>query len=324
MSKLTRRTVIIGLSATAAMPAIAKPTAWPNRPITLMHGFPPGGPVDTLSRLLAEALSAQLGQQVVVEPKPGATGTTVGGMVAHALPDGYTLMAVPATYVATAAMFRTLPYRPIEDFTFISTTAEYPFVLVTYPTSPIETLADVVRIARSRGTPLLYGTAGVGSPQHLSMELFAKKANIQLQHVPYKGGVPAITDLLGKRIDLVLDPPTALMEFVNDNKLRALAVTGPNRFFGLPNVPTIVESGFQGYAVTGYQGIAAPAKLPADITRKINGAIAAVLAEPGLVEKLKKVGNAPKSSSPEEFKARITADITKWKRVVEDAHLALI
>lgn len=324
MSTLTRRTVIAGLSAMAVSPARAKSAVWPNRPITLVHGFPPGGPVDTLSRLLAEGLSARLGQSVVVEPKPGATGTMAGGVVAHAAPDGYTLMAVPATYVATAAMFRTLPYRPIEDFTFISTTAEYPFVLVTYPTSPIETLADIVRIVRSRGTPLLYGTAGVGSPQHLSMELFAKKANIQLQHVPYKGGVPAITDLLGKRIDLVLDPPTALMEFVNDSKLRALAVTGSSRFFGLPKVPTIVEFGFQGYAVTGYQGIAAPAKLPVDIVKKINGAIAAALAEPGLVEKLKKVGNAPKPSSPEEFKARLVTDIAKWKHVVEDARLALI
>jgi tripartite-type tricarboxylate transporter receptor subunit TctC len=289
-----------------------------------MHGFPPGGPVDTLSRLLAEKLSIQLGQPVVVEPKPGATGTMAGGLVAHTAPDGYTLMAVPATYAATAAMFRSLPYRPIDDFTFISMTAEYPLVLVTHPGSAIQTLADVVKISRPRSTPLLYGTAGVGSLQHLSMELFAKKAGIQLQHVPYKGGAPAITDLLGKRIDLVLDPPTALIELVNDNKLRALAVTGANRFFGFPNVPTVAESGFPGYAVTAYQGIAAPPKLPADIARKINGAIAAILAEPSLIENLKRVGNTPRPSSAEEYKARIAADIVQWKHVVEDAHLALI
>jgi tripartite-type tricarboxylate transporter receptor subunit TctC len=324
MSTPTRRTVIAGLSAMAVTPAIAKSVAWPSRPITLMHGFPPGGPVDTLSRLLAEGLSVRLGQPVMVEPKPGATGTLASGLAAHATPDGYTLVAIPGTYVATAAMFRTLPYRPIDDFTFISTTAEYPLVLVTHPGSPIQTLADILRIARSRPTPLLYGTAGIGSLQHLSMELFAKKANIQLQHVPYKGGAPAITDLLGKRIDLVLDPPTALIEFVNDNKLRALAVTGANRFFGLPNVPTVAESGFPGYAVTAYQGIAAPANLPADIVKKINGAIAVALSDPDLVEKLKKVGNAANPSSPEEYKARLTADIAQWKRVVEDAHLAQI
>lgn len=323
MTKLTRRAVVAGLSALAAMPALAQ-TAWPNRPLTLMHGFPPGGPVDTLSRILAEGLGQQLAQTVVVDPKPGATGTTVGGQVARAKADGYTLMAVPATFVATAAMFNTLPYNPADDFTFISTTAEYPLVFVTYPESDIGTVADIVRLARASDKPLQYGTAGVGSLQHLSMELFAKRNNIRLQHIPYRGGAPAITDLLGKRVDLVLDPPTALVQFVDDAKLRALAVTGPDRFFGMPNVPTMVESGFAGYVVTAYQGIAAPAGLPAEIAKRINAALAAVLAEPSIVDRLKKVGNSPKHSTPEEFKARIVADVAQWKTVVEAAHLARI
>jgi tripartite-type tricarboxylate transporter receptor subunit TctC len=323
MTKLSRRTVLAGLSAFAALPALAQ-TAWPSRPVTLMHGFPPGGPVDTLSRILAEGLGKQLAQTVVVDPKPGATGTTVGGQVARAKADGYTLMAVPATFVATAAMFNTLPYNPADDFTFISTTAEYPLVFVTYPESAIETVSDIVRLARASDKPLQYGTAGVGSLQHLSMELFAKRNNIRLQHIPYRGGAPAITDLLGKRVDLVLDPPTALVQFVDDAKLRALAVTGPDRFFGMPNVPTMVESGFVGYVVTAYQGIAAPAGLPADIAKKINAALAAVLAESSIVDRLKKVGNSPKHSSPEEFKTRIVADVAQWKSVVEDAHLARI
>ncbi len=323
MTNISRRSVVAGLSAVAIMPARAE-AAWPSRPIALVHGFPAGGPVDTLSRILAEALSRQLGQPVVVEPKPGATGTTAGGLVARASPDGYTLMAVPATYTATAAMFRNLPYNPTEDFTFISMTAEYPLVLVTYPDSQLATIADIVRVARSRATPLLYGTAGIGSIQHLSMELFAKKANIQLQHVPYKGGMPAITDLLGKRVDLVLDPPTVPLQFVKDNKLRALGVTSADRFFGLPDVPTMVESGFPTFVVTARQGIAAPARLPSDITAKLNRAIAAVLAEAPLAEKLRKIGNSPKPSSPEEYKARIVAEIAQWKGVVEDAHLARI
>jgi tripartite-type tricarboxylate transporter receptor subunit TctC len=323
MSRLTRRSVLAGLSAFAAMPALAQ-TTWPNRSITLMHGFPPGGPVDTLSRILAEGLSRRLGQTVVVDPKPGATGTTVGGQVARAKADGYTLMAVPATYVATAAIFRTLPYRPTEDFTFISTTAEYPLVLVTHPDSAIRTLTDVISLARSQTVPLQYATAGVGSLQHLSMELFARRANIKLQHIPYKGGAPAITDLLGKRLDLVLDPPTALAQFIRDGKLRALAVTGANRFADFPAVPTVAEVGFPGFAVTAYQGIAGPAGLPGELTQKINAALAAVLAEPALVEKMKKVGNSPKPSSPEQYKTRIVADIALWKRVVEEAHIAQI
>jgi len=323
MTQISRRAVLAGLSACAALPALAK-GAWPERPVTLIHGFPPGGPVDVLSRILSEPLGKQFGQPVVVEPKPGATGTTAAGLVARAAPDGYTLMAVPATFTGTAAMFRTLPYNPTEDFTFISSTAEYPLVLITHPDSEFRTVADVIRTARSRATPLQFGTAGNGSIMHLSMELFAQKAKIRLQHIPYKGGMPAITDLLGKHLDLVIDPPTALVQFVKDGKLRALAVTGAQRFFSLPDVPTMAEAGFPGLVVNIYQGIAAPARLPADITAQVNSAIAAVLAEPAVIEKLNKIGNSPRPSSPEEYKARLVADIALWKGVVEDAHLARI
>ncbi|MGB7258578.1 MAG: tripartite tricarboxylate transporter substrate binding protein [Pseudolabrys sp.] len=323
MPDLTRRTFVLGLSAFATTPASAS-GVWPQRPIALMHGFAPGGPVDTLSRILAEALSARLGQPVVIEPRPGATGTTVGGMVARAKPDGYTLMAVPATYVATAAMYRTLPYKPIADFSFISSTAEYPFLLVTHPDSPIQNVGEIVNAARSRGTPLQYGTAGVGSLQHLTMELLARETRIPLQHVPYRGGAPATLDLLGKRLDLVLDPPTTLMQFVTGGKLRALAVTSDNRFVGLPDVPTIGETVIPRFAVTGYQGIAAPAGLPDELVQKLNGAIAAVLAEPAVVEKLHKIGNTPRPSSPDGYKARIAADIEQWTALIVDAKIARI
>jgi tripartite-type tricarboxylate transporter receptor subunit TctC len=323
MPRITRRAAIAGLSCFAVMPALAK-DAWPERSITLIHGFPPGGPVDVLARILAEPLGKRLGQSVVVDAKPGATGTTAGGLVARAAPDGYTLMAVPGTFTGTAAMFRTLPYNPTEDFTFISSTAEYPLVLITHPDSEMRSIADVIRIARSRATPLQYGTAGNGSIMHLSMELFAQKANIRLQHIPYKGGMPAITDLLGKRLDLVIDPPTWLLQFVKDGRLRALSVTGALRFFGLPDVPTMTEAGLPGFVVTSYQGIAAPARLPVDITAKINSAVAVVLADPAVVEKMKKVGNSPRPSSAELYKMRIAADIAMWKSVVENAHIARI
>jgi tripartite-type tricarboxylate transporter receptor subunit TctC len=323
MTKITRRAVLAGLSACAAMPTLAK-GAWPEQPITLVHGFPAGGPVDVLSRILAEPLGKHLGQPVIVEPKPGATGTASSVMVSRASPDGYTLMAVPGTFAGTAAIFRSLPYHPIESFTFISSTAEYPLVLVTHADSDIRTLADVISIAQRRATPLQFGTAGTGSIQHLTMELFAQKAKIKLQHIPYQGGMPAITDLLGKRLDLVIDPPTALVQFVKEHRLRALAVTGAQRFFDLPDVLTMPESGFPGLIINSYQGLAAPARLPADITAKLNHAIAAVLADPTVIEKLKKIGNSPRPSSPEEYKARLVADIALWKGVVEDAHLAPI
>ena len=323
MTELTRRNVLIGLGALAAMPARAD-TRWPNRPISLVHGFPAGGPVDTVSRILADGLSKRLGQRVVVDPRPGAAGTKAAGQVAQAAPDGYTLMTVPATYPGTAAMYRTLPYRPIEDFSLISTTVEYPYVLVTHSDHPIRSLSDLIRMARSQPSPLQYGTAGLGSLQHLSMELFAKMAKLRLQHIPYRGGAPAIVDLLGKRLDLLLDPPTGLIQNISDGKLRALAVTSATRFSGLPDAPTIAEAGFPGYAVAPYQGIAAPAGLAASLVIRLNREITAILTEPAVVEQLRKLGNSSKPSSPEDFKARLTADIAQWSKVVLDANIARI
>jgi tripartite-type tricarboxylate transporter receptor subunit TctC len=323
MARLTRRTVLAGLSVLAAMPARGE-TAWPSRPITLLVGFPPGGPVDVLARILADPLSKALGQPLVIESKPGATGNLAAGLVARAAPDGYTLLALPGTFTATAAMFQTLPYNPTEDFSFIGSTAEAPLVLVTHPDSGIHTLADLVRIARSRSAPLQYGTAGVGSIMHLTMELFAQKADIQLQHVPYKGDLPAITGLLGKQVDLVLDPPTALIQFVNGGELRALAVTSAERFLGLPDVPTMTEAGFAGLIVTARQGIVGPAHLPDEISAKINRAIAASLTNATVVDNLKKIGSTPRPSSPQDYKAYVVAQIAQWQKVIDQAHVARI
>jgi tripartite-type tricarboxylate transporter receptor subunit TctC len=320
MTQLTRRQMLSGLIASGVVPARAE-TPWPNRAITLIHGFPPGGPVDIVARILAEALSRRLGQQVVVDPKPGAAGTMAAAQAARATPDGYTLFAIPATHTGTAAMYRTLPYRPIDDFALISTTVEYPYVLVTYAGHSIRTLADVITRAKLPSAPLQYGTAGVGSLQHLSMELFAKMAGLRLQHIPYRGGAPAITDLLAQRIDLLLDPPTALIQHIGDGRLRALAETGRDRFFSFPDVPTIAEAGFPSFAVSAFQGIAAPAGLPGPALLRLNGEIAAVLSDPAVVEKLRKLGNNPAPSSPEQFKARLIADIAQWSKLIADANI---
>lgn len=308
------------LAASAASRALAQ--GWPERPILLVHGFPSGGPVDTVSRILADALSHQLGQPVVVEAKPGATGTAASAFVARAAPDGYTLLAVPATHVATSAMYRSLPYRPLDDFAFISTTAEYPFVIAANADGPIRTFAEL--IAAARGRALQYGTPGAGSLQHLSMELLARRANIRLEQIPYRGGAPAINDLLGKHIDLVIDPPTALVPLIGEDKLRGLTVTSAERFFGLPQVPTIAESGFPGFSVSGHQGLAGPARLSPEIVEKLHRAVTAVLRDGATVERLRKLGNTPIPSSPDQFKQRLAADIAQWTRLIEDANIARI
>jgi tripartite-type tricarboxylate transporter receptor subunit TctC len=320
MITMTRRTALGGVSTLVSTPLFAQPS-WPSRPLTLVVGFPAGGPVDTLSRLLGESLSRRLGQPVVVEDKPGATGTIAAAQVAHAAPDGYTLTVLPGTFAASAAMFRKLSYHPVNDFSWIGTIAEFPYLLVTYPGHPCRSIEDLVAYAKSAGTPLQFGTSGVGSVQHLSGELLANSAKITLQHVPYRGGAPAITDLLGKRLDFVIDQPTALMEFIRDGRLRPVAVTGSNRFFGLPNVKTVSEAGFPGYNVTSWQGLAAPAGLAPTISDRLNLELARVLSEPPFAERLRVLGNELKILAGKDFKARVASDIELWTKVVADANL---
>ncbi len=325
MTEFTRRAVLSGLSAFAAMPAWAQ-AQWPERSIVLLIGFPAGGPTDLVGRIIAQALSDRLGQAVVVENKPGASGATAGGQLVRSQADGYTLLMMTSSYAASAALFRKLPYRPVEDFSMISTVVEFPYMLVTYADHPVRTLADLVSAARSpsRSGPLTFGTSGVGSNQHLAVEKFEKAANIQLQHVPFRGGAPAITELLGKRLDFVADQPSALVDLVRDGRFRAIAVTGEKRFFSLPDVPTIAESGFPGYAVVGWQGLVAPANLPVEIATRLRTELANALADQAVVERLKTLGNEPIVSTSEEFKNRLSTEIDTWAKVIAAANIERI
>ena len=323
MTKFTRRTVLAGLAAVLTTPGRSD-TGWPNRPITLVHGFAPGGPTDTVARIVAEELSKRLGQQVVVDGRPGASGTTAAGQVARAAPDGYTLIAIPGGHATAEVLYRRLPYRTVDDFSMISMTSEYPFAFVTYSDHTIRTMADLIGTARSRKTPLLYGSPGIGSVHHLSVELLASMANIRLQHIPYRGSAQTVTDLIGKRIDFMIDAPTLILEFVRNGRLRALGVTGASRFFSLPNVPTISETALPGYVITSWQGLAGPVGLPASIVDRLNGEMAEILAEPVVIERLRNLGNDPKFSSPGEFRARVVADIEKWTGVVAAANIERI
>ena len=324
MTRLTRRTVIAGSLATlATVPAHANPD-WPDRPITVVHGFPPGGPTDLVARIVADSLTRRLGQRVLVEGKPGASGTMAAAQVARAAPDGYTLFALPSGHAFAAATYKSLPYRTIDDFSMISMFTEYPYLMATYAEHSMRTVADLIRLARSRSTPLLYGTPGNGSGPQLAIELLAKEANIKLQHVPYRGSAPAAIDLIAKRLDFMMDPPAALIEFVRDGRLRALAVTGERRFFALPDVPTIAEAGVSGYLVTAWQGLVAPAGLPEPIVARLNTEVVAILKEPAVVERLRALGNDPKPMSPEQFKARMAADVAKWTAVVDSINFERI
>ena len=308
MGDLTRRTVLAGgLSAIVATPARSEQN-WPDRAVTIIHGFPPGGTVDLVARIVADGLSKRLGHPVVVEGRPGASGITAAAQVARAAPNGYTLFAIPSGHAVVAATFKNLPYRTIDDFSAIGMTVEYPYVMVTYSENPVQTVDDLVGIARTRDTPLLYGTPGNGSGPHLAIELLAKAAKIRLQHVPYRGSAPAAIDLIGKRLDFMMDPPGALLEFIRNGRLRALAVTSRTRFASLADTPTMSESGIAEYAVTAWQALIGPAGLSDTIVGRLNAELQRVLQEPVNVERFRAVGAEPKPSTPEQLRARMIAE----------------
>jgi len=317
---ITRRTVLGGLAASAVLPAHGD-EAWPGRSITLIHGVAPGSPSDAVARVLADGLSERIGQQIIVDPRPGAAGRVAAGQVARATPDGHTLMVIPAGHAISAALYKELPYRPIADFTTVSLLSEIPLIVVTSADSSVHTLNDLIAIGRERAKPLLFGSAGNGSLQHLAGELLSNTVNLTFQHVPYRGSAQPITDLIAKRIDFIVDIPTAQMRAIRSGRVRALSVTSAKRFFRLPDVPTTAEAGLPNYAFTAWQGLVGPAGMPQPLVERINLAVAAAFSDPAIVERMRSLGHEPALSSPEELKTRLTADVEKWSKLVETASL---
>lgn len=325
--KLPRRQFLHLLAGAAALPAgsnYARAQTYPRRPVTLMHGFAPGGGVDATARIVAEGLSRRLGQQIIVESKPGASTTTASAQLARAGADGHTLGLLSSTYGTAAAMYNKLPFRPVDDFAMISQIIEYPFVLATRSDHSARSIPELVNAARVAKTPLLYGTPGLGSVQHLLVEDLAQQAKVQFQHVPHRGGAQALTELLGGRIDFMVDPATILIEHVRSGKVRILAVTTATRSGGLPDIPTIAEAGFPKFDVSGWMGLVAPAGLPDSIVARLNSELTGLLAEPSVVERFRALGNEPRSSRPDQLKARIAEEIAKWTAVIDAAKIARI
>jgi len=241
--------------------------------------------------------------------------------VARAAPDGSTLTVLPGGHAVSAAIYKQLPYNSVADFSFISMLTDFPFILVTYPDHPAQSIADVIRTAQADEGKLTCATAGNGTGMHLAFELFVAMAKAKIQHVPYRGSPQGITDLLAKRIDFQMDTPTVLLPFIKDGRLRAIAVTGSQRFFAVPDVPTIAEAGVPGYVVTSWLGVAGPAGLPAPFVNRVNAEITAILAEPAVIERLREFGSETMPTTPDGFKARVAEDVAKWTKVVADANI---
>ncbi len=318
----TRRAVVAGIGGLLACPAGAR-AAYPDKTITIVHGFP-GGNGDFLARIIADGMTRLMGATVVVEAKAGAGGTIASAHVARAAPDGYTLMIMVGGHAVSAALYKQLAFKPVDDFTPVSMLTEFPFVLATYPDHPAKDARAFVEHARKAAEPPLFGTPGNGTGQHMAAELFSAMGKFKLKHVPYRGSGQGVTDVLGKRIDFITDTPTVTVPLIQDKQLRALAVTGDKRFFALPDVPTIAEAGIAGYTTGSWLGLAGPAGMPADIVAALNKMVSQVLAEPATAAKLRAAGSDVTPTSPAAFKARLESDIAKWSKVVAEAGIPKI
>ena len=292
-------------------------TAWPAKPIRMIVGFAAGGSTDVTARIIAQALSERLGQPVVVENRGGAGGNIGAEAVAKADPDGYTLlMATSSTFAANPNLYKSLPFDVQKDFSPITVTAFIPNLLVVNPSVPANNVADFITYLKANPDKLNFASAGNGTSQHLSGELFNSLAGVRMTHVAYRGGAPAVSDLLGGQVQVIFAPLVEVIQQVRADKLKALGITTAKRSPLLPDVPTILES-LPGYEVALWNGLLAPAKTPPAIIDRINRATIEALRSPEVKAKLAEQGSEPVGNTPAEFKAFIESELVKWRRLVE-------
>jgi tripartite-type tricarboxylate transporter receptor subunit TctC len=297
--------------------------AWPSRPVRIIVPFAPGGGVDTVSRFLAQKLTEQLGSSFVVENRAGGGGLLGADLVAKAAPDGYTLLTSAPEFSINPGVKSKMPFDALKDFAFISQLTSGQFLLACHPSVPVKNVKELIALAKAKPGRLNYGSSGTGSINHLAGELFQSMTGIRWGHVPFKGSGPNLIGLMGGEIDFSFGSTTSLVDQARLGRVRAIAVTGLQRYAELPNVPTIAESGVPGYNVTGWYGFYAPAGTPAEIVRKLQAETARAFSAPELREKLIKAGNDPVTSTPEAFEAFVKVEIAKWAKVVRDAKLTL-
>lgn len=312
--------VVLSLLFAAPAGQQASAQAYPTKPVRLIVPSPPGGAVDILSRIVGEKLAPALGQQILVDPRAGANGTIGTEICAKAPADGYTLvMGYVGPIAVNISLYKKLPYDPQKDLTPIALVAQAPQVLVSHPSLPAKSVQELIRLAKSKPGELTFGSPGIGSGGHLTMELFKTTAGLDLTHVPYKGAAPALTDLLGGQIALMLSSTIGSQRYVKDGKLKALAVTGASRSAALPQVPTMIESGLKRFESTSWFGVLAPAGTPRDIITKLHGEIIKALKMQDVRDRLASLGAEPSYKTPEEFAAYIKSEIAKWGQVIKNA-----
>lgn len=295
---------------------------YPTKPIRLVHPFPPGGGTDAIARILQPKLSEALGQPLVMDHRPGAAGSIAAEIVAKSAPDGYTLFMGYSTVMTTnKSLYSKLAFDPLEDFAPITHLATSQFLLIVHPSVPAKSVGELVALAKARPRSLNYASAGIGSPLHLAAELFKSRAGIDMVHVAYKGGGPAAMAVLAGETHVVFGSVAASLQHVKTGRLRALAVTGLKRSLLAPGLPTLDESGFQGYNVTAWHSFVAPAGTPRDIIMRLHDESIRVLRLPEIVQLINNIGYEPTGTKPEQLAEIIRTESALWAKVIRDANI---
>ncbi len=310
-------TALVAAAAAVSQPAFAQ--AWPAKPVKFVVPFPPGGSVDPLARLLGVRLTESLGQQFIVENKPGASGSIGTAYVAKSPPDGYTFVVVFDTHAVNPSLIPNMPFDTLKDLSPVMLVGTAPMAIVTAPSKPYKTFADVIRAAKARPDAINYGSVGSGSLGHLSMMIVQQQGGFKAVHVPYKGGGPMMTDAIGGQLETGIASVAAVGANVKGGKLRAVATTGEKRSHTMPDVPTLQEQGFPGFSAVAWWGILAPAGTPKPIVDKLNGELAKALNEPALKKQLtEQLGMDLVVSSPDGLQKWIVGETDRWTKVVKE------
>ena len=316
----TRISAIVSLLLACAAPAAQPATVYPTKPVRLIVPFAPGGGTDIIARLVARDLGERWGQSVVVDNRGGSGGVIGTDIVAHAAPDGYTLLVSTGTgFIINPLLLPKLPYDPFKDFEPVTLLAINPTMLVVNASLPVTSVKELIAYARARPGQLNYASAGNGSPIHLGMELFKSMTGTDIVHVPYKGSVPALTDLLAGQVQVMLNTMPTILPHVRTGKLRALAVGSARRARAVPDLVTVAEAGVPGFEAVTWAGLSAPAKTPGTVVRKLSGAVARVLADTETVQRLAAQGAEAQPGTPEEFLRFMHEESARARKVIQVA-----
>ena len=293
--------------------------SWPTKPVRMIIAFPPGGPTDLVSRVLAQKLTEQLGQQVIVDNKPGAGGNIAAELAARATPDGYTIFYNTSAIVIGPALYGKVNYDTLKDFAPVLLTASVPMVLVINPQLPARSVKEFVDLAKTRSGALNYSSSGTGTITHLASAMMSTQTGIQTQHIPYKGSAPGLVDLASGQTQFMIDTINTVLPYVRDNRLRGLAVTSAKRSPLLPDLPTLAEAGISGFEAAAWQGIVVPTGTPNEIVQKLNAEVNKALMHPDIRSRLAAQGADILGGTPAEYAAYLRSEMPRWAKAVKDS-----